>query len=129
MQNEVDAPGANYPAHTETHLSQSEALRITHLEDQPELAVFVAALGMRQPVSTDKMAFLLEHMIKEQMTADTTTIAAQMRNDGWEQALSEGETLDTVAHRALLFLRTQEGITLFNFFAKIFAKTSGTMFG
>jgi hypothetical protein len=59
------------------------------------------------------------------MSADTTTIASQMRNDHWENDLSDGETLDAVAHRALVFLRTHEGIELFNFFAKIFAKTSG----
>ena len=129
MPSDFEVPRTSYPAHNETHLSESEAVRITHLEDQPELAAFVAALGMRQPVSTDKIAFLLEHMIKEQMTADTATIAAQMRHDGWENALSEGETLDAVAHRALLFLRTHEGIALFNFFAKIFAKTSGSMSG
>jgi hypothetical protein len=129
MTNRPEATRVSYPAHNESHLSEAEALRITHLEDRPELAVFVAALGMRKPVSTDKIAFLLEHMIKEQMSADTTTVADQMRNDHWENDLSDGETLDDVADRAFVFLRTHEGIALFNFFAKIFAKTSGSMFG
>lgn len=109
--------------------THSEAVRITHLEERSELAVFVAALGMQKPVSTDKIAFLLEHILTEQMSADTTSIASQMRNDNWENDLSDGETLETVAHRALAFLGTHEGIALFNFFTKTFAKTSGTMFG
>jgi hypothetical protein len=62
MTNRPEATRVSYPAHNESHLSEAEALRITHLEDRPELAVFVAALGMRKPVSTDKIAFLLEHM-------------------------------------------------------------------
>jgi hypothetical protein len=124
-----ESSGAAFPAHAETGLSEAEAVRITHLEDRAELAVFVAALGMRKPVSTDKIAFLLEHMLKEQMSADTTAVASQMRSDHWEHHLSDGETLEVVAHRALAFLRTHEGIALFNFFTKIFAKTSGAMFG
>jgi hypothetical protein len=125
MTNGPEATGAGHPAHNEAHLSDDEALRITHHEDEPELAAFISALGMQRPVSTDKVAFLLEHMIREQMSADTGSIADQMRNDHWDNDLSDGETLDAVAHRALLFLRTHEGIRLFNFFAKIFAKTSG----
>lgn len=122
----TNGPAANhleYPAHDEGHLSDDEALRITHDEDEPQLAAFVSALGMQRPVSTDKVAFLLEHMIKEQMSADTAAIADQMRNDHWEADLTAGETLTEVAHRALSYLRTHEGIRLFNFFAKIFAKT------
>lgn len=129
MTNNQQSNGAGFPAHRETGLSETEALRITHLEDRAELAVFVAALGMQKPVSIDKIAFLLEHILKEQMSADTTAIASQMRSDGWEHHLTDGETLETVAHRALAFLRTHEGIALFNFFTKIFAKTSGAMFG
>jgi hypothetical protein len=125
---ESEAVPAGVTAQTQTALSETEAVRITHLEDRAELAVFVAALGMRTPVSTDKIAFLLEHMLKEQMSADTATIASQMRNDHWEHHLSDGETLEIVAHRALTFLRTHEGIALFNFFTKTFAKTSGAMF-
>ena len=128
MINGTELTSTGLPVHNETHLSEAQALRITHLEDRPELAVFVLALGMNKPVSTDKIAYLLEHLIKEQMSTDTTTIADQMRNDRWENALSDGETLDAVAQRAQAFLRTHEGIGLFNFFAKIFAKTSGSMF-
>ncbi|MDB5936437.1 MAG: hypothetical protein JWQ01_3781 [Massilia sp.] len=124
MTNIFEAPGAN----GETRLSNDEALNITHDEDKPELAAFVSALGMRKPVSTDQAAFLLEHMIKEQMSADTNEIALQMRTDHWENNLSEGESLEEVAHRAFVFLSTPEGDRLFNFFVKTFAKTSGQMF-
>ena len=114
--------------HPEAHLSNDEAVDITHHDDKPELAAFVAALGMQNSVSTDRAAFLLEHMIKEQMSSDTETLASQMRADGWEAKLLEGESLTDVAARALAFLATPEGEQLFNFFVKTFAKTSGQMF-
>lgn len=84
---------------------------------------------MRTPISTDKAASLLEHMVKQQMSSDTSQIADQMRHDGWEESLSDGETLTLLAGRALAYLATHEGIALFNFFVKTFARTSGTMFG
>jgi ADP-ribosylglycohydrolase len=128
MTNDPRATGMGFPAHHEPHLSDDEATRITHNEDQQQLAAFVSALGMQRPVSTDKAAFLLEHMIKEQMSTDAQTIAAQMRSDHWENNFADDETVELIADRALSYLSTDEGVKLFNFFAKVFAKTSGSMF-
>lgn len=110
------------------HLSDNAATRITRREGEPELSAFVAALNMVRPVSTDKAALLLEHIIKESMSADIALLEGQMRTDHWEAGLSDGETLAELAQRAHSFLETPEGIHLFNFFAKTFAKTTGEMF-
>jgi hypothetical protein len=110
------------------HLSDNAATRITRREGEEELSAFVAALNMVRPVSTDKAALLLEHVIKESMSANIALLEGQMRTDGWEADLSAGETLAVLAERAALFLENPEGIRLFNFFAKTFAKTTGEMF-
>lgn len=110
------------------HLSDNAATRITRREGEPELSAFVAALNMVRPVSTDKAALLLEHIIKESMSADIALLEGQMRTDHWEADLSDGETFAGLAERAHMFLETPEGIRLFNFFTKIFAKTTGEMF-
>jgi hypothetical protein len=110
------------------HLSDHEAKGISRCESAPQLAGFVSALMMQRPVSVSKAALLLEHVIKETMSATVDLLAAQMRNDRWENDLSNGETLPILAKRAQLFLETPEGIQLFNFFAKTFAKTTGEMF-
>jgi hypothetical protein len=121
-------PGTKLAGQEETHLSDREATRITRHEVEPELAAFVSALTMQRPVSPIKAALLLEHVIKETMSANVALMEGQMRVDQWEKDLSDGETLTIVAERAQLFLETPEGIQLFNFFAKTFAKTSGEMF-
>lgn len=128
MTNNIDPTAPGIPAQYQPQLSEAEAVDVAHQAGRPELASFAAALGMQHPVSTEKMGFLLEHLIREQMTTDATTIAAQMRNDHWDRALADGETLEALAQRAQAFLRTHEGIALFNFFAKTFAKTSNTIF-
>lgn len=110
------------------HLSDGEAKGITRYESAPELAAFVSALMMERPVSASKAALLLEHVIKEAMSATVDLLEAQMRNDHWESALSNGETLALLAERAHVFLESPEGIQLFNFFAKTFARTTGEMF-
>jgi hypothetical protein len=110
------------------HLSDREAKSITRNEAQPELAGFVAALTMQRPVSSSKAALLLENVIKETMSANVALLEGQMRTDHWDEDLSSGETLEILAERAQLFLETPEGIRLFNFFAKTFAKTSGEMY-
>ena len=61
-------------------------------------------------------------------SSDSSQLADQMRDDGWEADLSDGETLAVVADDALAYLATHEGIALFNFFVRTFARTSGTMF-
>ena len=113
---------------TQGHTSEQEAMRITQQADVPELVEFVLVLKMKRPISTDKAARLLKHMVKQQMTSDSSQIADQMRDDGWVADLSEGETLPLLADRVLAYLATHEGIALFNFFVKTFANTSGEMF-
>ena len=112
----------------EGHLSEQEAVRITRQEDIPELVEFILALKMNRPISTDQAARLLRHMVKQQTSSDDCLIADQMRADGWETCLSEGETLDVIAGRVTAYLASQPGVSLFNFFVKTFACTSGTMF-
>lgn len=112
----------------EAHISEQEAVRVTQQDDVPELVEFVLALQMRKPISTDKAARLLKHMVEQQMTSDTSLVVDQMREDDWEKCLSDGETLALLANRILAYLATHDGIALFNFFVKTFARTSGKMF-
>lgn len=120
--------GAASPDDDKAHLTRSEAKEITRGEGDTELAAFVAALQMRRPVSTDKAALLLEHVIKETMSATVGWLEGQMRADHWDQFLSDGETLTDVAQRAHKYLESNQGVELFNLFAKTFAKTTGEMF-
>jgi hypothetical protein len=112
-----------------THLSDGEARRITRHDGAPELASFVSALQMQRPATPGQVAQLLEHVIKESMSANAALLEGQMRTDHWEHRLSDGETLTIVAERAQLFLDSPDGIHLFNLFARTFAKTTGEMFG
>jgi hypothetical protein len=109
-------------------LSDQDAKLIARYEGALELADFVAALNMQRPVTSNQAARLLEHMIKETMSATIALIEGQMRTDHWEKDLSQGETLELLAERAQLFLETPAGVQLFNFFAKTFARTTGEMF-
>ncbi|WLI90413.1 hypothetical protein Q4S45_04635 [Massilia sp. R2A-15] len=120
--------GAASPDDDKAHLTRSEAKEITRDEGDTELTAFVAALQMQRPVSTDKAALLLEHVIKETMSATVGWLEGQMRADHWDQFLSEGETLTDVAQRAHKYLESNQGVELFNLFAKTFAKTTGEMF-
>jgi hypothetical protein len=120
--------GAAFPGEEAAHLSDKDATLIARYEGAPELAAFVAALNMQRPVTSNRAARLLEHMIKETMSATAALIEGQMRMDHWDKDLSDGETLEVLAERAQLFLESREGIELFNFFAKTFAKTTGEMF-
>lgn len=126
--NNSKALSVGEPSGIRVHTSEQEAMRITYQEDVPELVEFVLALKLRAPISTDKAARLLERMVKRQMSSDASQIEDQMLDDGWEENLSDGETLTVLADRALAYLATHEGIALFNFFVRTFAGTSGTMF-
>jgi hypothetical protein len=119
---------AGYSIEIDVHLSNEEARRITHDKFKAELVEFVSALDMTNPVSTDKAATLLEHIIKEQMSADSKLIADQMHLDQWEDALSNGEHLGVLAKRACSFFATDEGIELHNFFVKTLAKTTKSIY-
>lgn len=128
MPTDPNAGGTANPGDEAAHLSDKDAARIARYEGAPELAAFVAALNMQRPVTSNKAARLLEHVIKETMSATVAWIEGQMRTDHWDKDLSDGETLTILAERAQLFLESPQGIQLFNFFAKTFAKTTGEMF-
>lgn len=102
------------------HLFDKDAALIARYKGAPELAAFVAALNMQRPVTSNRAARLLEHVIKETMSATVALIEGQMRTDHWDKDLSDGETLAILAERAQLFLETPEGIQL--------ARTTGEMF-
>jgi hypothetical protein len=121
-------PGNNELRANQAHLSDHAADRITRHECKAELAAFVDALVMERPVSVEKVARLLEHSMKDAMTANTSLIEDQMRLDDWASDLGNGETLEAVASRAQRFLETPQGVHLYNFFAKTYARTSGEMF-
>jgi hypothetical protein len=110
------------------HLSDQDAALIARYESAPALAEFVAALNMQRPVTSNRAARLLEHIIKETMSATVDLVEGQMRTDHWEKDLAPGETLPEVAARAQAFLETPAGVELFNFFARTFARTTGEMF-
>lgn len=126
--NTLKSPHPGAPLDTGGHISEKEAIRITRQDDIPELVEFVLALKMQTPISADKAAAFLSYMVKHQMSTDTNQVVDQMRDDGWEASLSDGETLVLVADRLLAYLATHEGIALFNFYVKTFARTSGEMF-
>jgi hypothetical protein len=112
----------------EVHLSDQDAKLISRYEAAPGLADFVAALNMQRPVTSNKAARLLEHIIKESMSATADLVEGQMRTDHWDKDLVPGESLPEVAARAQGYLETPAGVELFNFFAKTFARTTGEMF-
>lgn len=116
-----------FALHQESHLSGAEAVRITHRECKPQLDEFAAAIGTIVPVSNEKAALLLENIIKHSLTASSTFIEEQMRLSHWEESLSAGETLASVADRIFVFLGTENGIRLYNFFVRIFARTGDEM--
>lgn len=116
------------PEDDKQHLTKGEAKTIARDAGDEELTAFVAALQMQRPVATDKAAQLLEHVIKETMSATVGWLEGQMRDDHWDQFLSDGETLTLLAQRAHQYLESPQGIELFNLFTKTFAKTTGEMF-
>lgn len=79
------------------------------------------------PVSNDKVALLLEKIILQSLTASSTLIEAHLRSNGWEESLASNETIATVADRIFVFLATEDGIRLYNFFVNILAKTTDEM--
>lgn len=119
---------ASSAGHATTHLSTIEAEALSRDDNDAQLRHFVRALGMQRAVGTDKVADLLEHVIKEAMSASIDWLEGQMRADGWESALAPGETLHAIATRANGYLESAEGLELFNLFTKNFARTSGEMF-
>ena len=121
----IDAPSAGQD---QAHLSTAEAKDIARDDNDQQLQNFITALGMRQPVDTAKAARLLEHVIKEAMSANIEWLEGQMRTDGWESTLSDGETLTAIATRANAYLESPEGLELFNLFTKTFARTTGEIF-
>jgi hypothetical protein len=121
-------PRTNAPREDQAHISDATANNMTRHECHDELLAFVGALTMQRPVSVEKVAQLLEHSMKDAMTATISLIEDQMRLDHWDADLADGETLDELAGRAQRFLETPEGVRLYNHFARIYARTTGEMF-
>lgn len=119
--------GSQVPG-VQTPISVAQAVRTTHQDAIPQLDEFIRSLQMARPVSTDKAAELLEHLVKLQMASDDVRIADQMRDDGWETDLSDGESLTVLGERAFAYLATTQGLSLFNFIVKTYAKTTTSMF-
>jgi hypothetical protein len=128
MTTDYTAPAATAAGHDHAHLSTTEAKETSRDDNDQQLRHFIAALGMRRPVDTAKVARLLEHVIKEAMSANIDWLEGQMRADGWEAALSDGESLGVLATRANAYLESPEGLELFNLFTRTFARTTGEMF-
>ena len=121
-------PSSTEPRADQAHISNDDATRISRHACHAELAAFVDALTMQHPVSAEKMAQLLEHSMKDAMSASASLIENQMRLDHWDSDLGKGETLGELANRALHFLETPEGVRLYNFFARTYARTTGEVF-
>lgn len=119
---------SDQPAAAPGHITDRAATHVTRRECAAELTALVAALAMQRPPTSEQAGELLEHVIKETMSATTSLLENQMRLDHWENALSDGESLALLAERAQRFLESPEGVRLFNCFARTFAKTSGEMF-
>jgi hypothetical protein len=119
---------SNQPGAGQAHISDHAANRITRHECDAELAAFVDALTMQRPVPIEKVAQLLEHSMKDAMSANASLIENQMRLDHWDADLGNGETLGELASRAVHFLDTPQGVRLYNFFAKTYARTTGEIF-
>ena len=116
-----DDPGGIISDHT----SEAEAVRITQEEDVPELVDFIVALKMRRPISTEMAARLLTHIVMQQRSTEASEIADKMESDNWAAIFSDGETAPILAERVLAYLATNDGIALFNFFVKTFARSDG----
>lgn len=121
-------PSTNELREGQAHISDDSANRITRHECHDELTAFVDALAMQRPVPLEKVAQLLEHSMKDAMTANISLIENQMRLDHWDSDLGNGETLNELAGRAQRFLETKEGVHLYNFFARTYAQTTGEMY-
>jgi len=112
----------------DAHLTDVQAKAIVLEDNDEQLQGFIAALGMARPIDADQAGRLLENVIKGAMSANIDRLADQMRLDGWDAALSPGETLDALASRANAYLESPQGLELFNLFSKTFARTTGEMF-
>jgi len=124
----IDHRRSDYPDVMDSALTDSEAEAIVRGECQAKLQDFIAALRMQRPVSTDKAAILLKHIVKGQMATDASLIAGQMRLDHWELGLANGDNLAVLAERARDYLDSSEGAALYDFFAQVFSRTQERMF-
>ncbi|HWT70990.1 MAG TPA: hypothetical protein VN361_02260 [Oxalicibacterium sp.] len=124
----ADHPRTVYSDVIDSGLTESEAEAIVRGECREKLQDFIAALRMQRPVSADKAAMLLKHIVTDQMTTDANLIAGQMRLDHWELGLANGDNLAVLAERARDFLDTEAGVALYDFFVQVFARTRERMF-
>jgi hypothetical protein len=121
----TNAPSAGQST---AHLSEVQAEQLARDGSDQQLQAFIQALAMKNPVDPDKAARLLEHVIKEAMSANIDWLQGQMLEDGWEASLAPGENLIDIATRANNYLESEQGLELFNLFTKSFARTTGEIF-
>lgn len=121
----INAPSAGQST---AHLSDPQAEQLARDGNDQQLQAFIQALAMKNPVDPDKAARLLEHVIKEAMSANIDWLQGQMLEDGWEASLAPGENLIDIATRANNYLESEQGLELFNLFTKSFARTTGEIF-
>jgi hypothetical protein len=124
----ADFPRSDYPDVMDSELTESEAEALARGECQARLREFIAALKMQRPVSDDKAAILLKHIVKNQMADDASLIAGQMRLDHWELGLANGDNPAVLAERACAFLNSTEGATLYDCFSKVFSRSGERTF-
>jgi hypothetical protein len=113
-----------YPLDMEAHLSDEEASQILHTQHGAEIQIFIDALEMAQPVSRDTAASLMESLVKDTIPSDAIQVAVKMRRHQWERYLAPSENLDQIAHRAAVFLDSEAGVELANFYAKTISRTT-----
>jgi hypothetical protein len=133
MQNSNDAATSQnqsmgYPANIDPHLSRQEAVNALRSGAPREVNLFIEALQMQNPVPYEAAAKFLALSVKDGLPPDSTGLADNMRQQDWEQYLSSGEDLQVIGERAETFLRTEDGISLINFFIKTIAKTNDSIF-
>jgi hypothetical protein len=124
----ADYPRSDYLDVMDSELTESEAEALAGNECQTRLREFIAALKMQRPISSEKAAILLKHIVKNQMADDANLIAGQMRLDHWELGLANGDNPVVLAERACAYLNSAEGAALYDCFSKIFARSRERMF-
>jgi hypothetical protein len=115
-----------YPADVDNHLTHEQARQIMLTEGRSKIQLFLDALKLQQAVSIDDGATLLANLVKETLPTHTDAMATRMRECNWDQMLGE-QRLQEAAINAQAFLQTHEGIELSNYFTRVVAKASDSM--
>jgi hypothetical protein len=121
QQGDVMSNSPSYADVIDPGLSDVEARQLAHHACQQKLDEFVSAMAMQKPVSNDKAATLIRHIVKNGIAADPLLVAGQMRINHWEGGLANGDNLDVLAERACAFLAMSQGRYLLAFFSRVFS--------